>query len=354
MVTMDYTQPILSALETMRIGELAKREKTSTFKALAYKKAMTEIQRRGGPIHSFEDVAHLPAIGPKIADKIKEILATGQLAAAEHVKATLQIDVMDELLKIHGIGPVKARDLIAKGIRSVAELRTAVAADPSLLNETQKIGLKYYSSEEMRIPRSEMKIHEETLFAASLRRGITPLGAELREGTLTDFLPKGLTGEIAGSYRRGLPTSGDIDLLLTYRASLSHNKAVELFHEFLDGLDDEGYILDTLVAGDKKWMGYVKAGPKGVARRLDIMLTPPAEYPYAILYFTGSDQFNVAFRRWASEKGYTLNEHTMVPAEGRRATAVPGMRGERDIFEFLGLQYVGPQERTGGHKVVAL
>jgi DNA polymerase/3'-5' exonuclease PolX len=123
----------------------------------------------------------------------------------------------------------------------------------------------------------------------------------------------------------------------------------------LDALVDEGYILDELVSGPKKWMGYVKAGPRGTPRRLDVLLTSPTEYPYAVLYFTGSDRFNVAMRRGATERGYVLSEHGMVPikaAAGR--PVVPGMRGERDIFEFLGLRYVPPQERIDSHQIVAI
>lgn len=328
---MDHTATILSALETMRLGELAKRDKSSVFKALAYKKAMETIRRLGRPIRSAEDVAGVPAIGEKIAEKIREIIATGQLAAAERVKATFGVDALEELMTIHGIGPVKARELVESGIRSVADLRAAVHADPGLLNANQTLGLKYAAFATQRIPRDEMDIHAETLY---------------------DFLPRDLKGEVVGSYRRGLLNSGDIDLLLTYKANVTPEKAVDLFGRYLDALTDEGYILDELVSGPKKWMGYVKAGPRGIPRRLDVLLTSPTEYPYAVLYFTGSDRFNVAMRRWATEKGYVLSEHGMAALAGR--PAAPGMRGERDIFEFLGLRYVLPQERVDGHQIVGV
>lgn len=331
---MDHTATILSALETMRLGELAKREKTSVFKALAYKKAMDEIRRLGKPIRSADDVAGVPAIGEKIAEKIREIVATGQLAAAEKVKSTLGVDALEELMTIHGIGPVKARELVEGGIRSVGALQMAVAVNPSLLNETQKLGLKYAAFATQRIPRDEMDVHAHTLY---------------------DFISKDLKGEVVGSYRRGLPTSGDIDLLLTYKAGVSAEKAVELFHAYLDALLDEGYILDELVSGPKKWMGYVKAGPRGTPRRLDVLLTSPTEYPYAVLYFTGSDRFNVAMRRWATERGYSLSEHGMVALPGGAGRApVPGMLFEKDIFDFLGLRYVQPQERIDSHQIVAI
>jgi DNA polymerase/3'-5' exonuclease PolX len=327
---MNHTSSILSALETMRRGELAKGEKTSSFKARAYKKVMDQISGLGRPIQSYADLAGVTGIGEKIEEKIKEILATGSLASAERVKAEYSIDAVDELLTVHGIGPVKARELVAAGIKSVAMLSAAVAADPSLVNATQKMGLKYHATATLRIPREEMGVHEDVLQA---------------------FMPKGLDGEIVGSYRRGAADSGDVDMLVTPTGS-GEGQGHKLFVAFVKALKESDYILDELVSGNKKWMGYVRVGPRGKARRLDLLLTAPSEYAYAILYFTGSDKFNVAFRKYAGDKGYTLNEHTMVPLKGSSAPMPPGMKSEKDIFAFLGLRYVPPEERVDGRQVV--
>ena len=272
-------------------------------------------------------------IRDRIEEKIKEILATGSLASAERVKEKYAIDAVDELLTVHGIGPVKARELVAAGIKSVAALVEAVKADPSLLNATQKMGLKYHATATLRIPREEMTVHEDVLQA---------------------FMPKGLKGVVVGSYRRGAANSGDIDMLLTPK-SASVKDAHALFETFIAGLKESDYIIDELVSGEKKWMGYVRVGSAetpGKARRLDLLLTMPSEYAYALLYFTGSDKFNVAFRKYAGDKGYTLNEHTMVPLKGSSAPMPPGMKGEKDIFAFLGLRYVPPEERVDGAQIV--
>jgi DNA polymerase/3'-5' exonuclease PolX len=330
---MNHTSSILSALETMRRGELAKGEKTSPFKARAYKKVMDQISGLGRPIQSYDDLASVTGIGEKIEEKIKEILATGSLASAERVKAEYSIDAVDELLTVHGIGPVKARELVAAGIKSVAALSAAVKAEPSLLNATQKMGLKYNATATLRIPREEMTVHEDVLQA---------------------FMPKGLKGVVVGSYRRGASDSGDVDMLLTPKSG-SLTDAQDLFESFVTGLKESDYIIDELVSGEKKWMGYVRVGSAaapGKARRLDLLLTAPAEYAYALLYFTGSDKFNVAFRKYAGDKGYTLNEHTMVPLKGSSAVVPPGMKGEKDIFAFLGLRYVPPEERVDGRQII--
>ena len=44
---------------------------------------------------------------------------------------------------------------------------------------------------------------------------------------------------------------------------------------------------------------------------IDIMFTKPEEYPFAILYFTGSDEFNVTMRKQLLERGLSLNEYSL-------------------------------------------
>jgi DNA polymerase (family 10) len=75
---------------------------------------------------------------------------------------------------------------------------------------------------------------------------------------------------------------------------------------------------------------------------------PLEQLPYALLYFTGSMEFNVGFRKHALKMGYTLNEHEMkLTGKVEGAKAVPPLATEEDVFAFLGLEYKGPKERTG-------
>lgn len=311
----------------MRKSVLAEGGKTAGFKAKAYDKVIKEIKALGHPITKYEDVAGVSGIGDKIKDKIEEILATGSLASAERAKAAYNLDATDELKTIHGIGDVKARDLIAAGIKSVSDLKDAVKKNPKLLTAAQTLGLKYHDSAALRIPRKEMTLHEDVIKA---------------------YLPATLDATIVGSYRRGAADSGDVDVLVSYKGD--EKAAIKRFAEYIKILEETGYILDKLSGGEKKWMGYAKVGTTGIPRRLDVLLTPPEEYAYAILYFTGSDKFNVAFRAYAKKKGYTINEHKMVPTGD--AAVPPGMKTEKDIFDFLGLRYVPPEERKDERQVV--
>lgn len=327
--TTDYTAIVLEALETMRLGELALGGPQARFKAAAYTKAMNSIRRRASPLTRAEDVRELEGVGPKIYAKIQEILSTGRLRAAEAMRQAAAVDLVNLFLGIHGVGPVKARELVEAGFTSIGELR---AAAPGVLNATQLLGLKHYEAGLQRIPRAEMAAHE---------------------ARLETYVPAVLSGVVVGSYRRGAATSGDIDMLLCPREGVGEAVAKEAFALFTRTLETSGYAVDVLASGEKKWMGYI-ALEGGVARRLDLLLTPSAEFPFALLYFTGSDRFNVAFRAHCAARGYTLNEHR-IAAVSATAAAVPAtFRSEEDIFVFVGLRYVPPTERVDGEQITLL
>jgi DNA polymerase beta len=326
----DYKPIIIGELDTMRKADIARKK---PFEARAYAKVITGLRELETPVTSFDDVKDLPGVGAKIKEKIKEIIETGSLKSAARAREEVSIDTMDALQKIHGVGPVKAKDLIDKqGIKSIEQLRAELAKNPDLLNDIQKIGLKYYEDAVLRIPRKEMEEHEKML--------------------LSSLDPK-FKGTIVGSYRRGAVDSGDIDMLLTLPEDMTTKAQGEEFLKFIQLLKDVGYIVDSLATGPKKFMGYVRLEDDYKARRLDLLMTPAPEYAYAILYFTGSQAFNVAFRTYAQSKGYTINEHTMKPVVDGVA-AVPPMKTEEDIFAFLGLQYILPTARLGSADIKPL
>lgn len=112
-------------------------------------------------------------------------------------------------------------------------------------------------------------------------------------------------------------------------------------------------------------MAFVKLNKDSKVRRIDLLITPDKEYPYAILYFTGSDEFNVAFRKYALAKGYTLNEHGLkiksmhginsehtVKPKKEDVKDIPYMKSEKDIFNFLELDYKEPNERLNETSIV--
>jgi DNA polymerase/3'-5' exonuclease PolX len=184
---MEKKNKIISELETMRQMDYAEGRK---FQAVAYQKAIQQLKAFPGEVNSVEDVAGLPGFGAKIKTKIQEILTTGGLAAAAKAREDPNFGIYEALLKIYGVGPAKAKGLMAEGIKTLEDLKKR----EDLLTTAQKIGLKYYDDFTLRIPREEMQKHEKMILGS---------------------LDVAFKGQVVGSYRRGAADSGDIDVLLT-------------------------------------------------------------------------------------------------------------------------------------------
>jgi DNA polymerase lambda len=348
MSSTNHKQTIIDALDILRKRDVADK---AVFSARAYAKVITQLKNYEGPIVTYDDVKNIDGIGAKMEKKIKEILETGSLAAAEKAKTLYNIDALDALQKIYGVGPTKATDLVKSGITSIQQLRDEVKNNPKLLNDKQKIGLKYYEDLLERIPRNEMEEHRDILDA-------------LKPVEMEDY-----ETEIVGSFRREAANSGDIDVLIRVPADTDSKTAKENLALYVKMLEGFGYIEEILALGEHKCMAISKIDEElqtelnnknymaigrmynGKARRLDLLMTPDEEYAYAILYFTGSDRFNVAFRTYSENKGYKLNEHTLTPIRAGVQT-VPYMKTEQDIFKFLGLRYIAPAYRVDGNQII--
>ena len=291
------------------------------FRARAYQKAQETIMAYPGDILSPNDLKGKPGIGDTIMDKLKEYVETGTLKVLEREKN----NPVNILAEVYGIGPKKAKDLVDQGIMSIAHLRE----NQNSLNDVQKIGLQFYEDILKRIPRSEIEDYK-SIFDKSF--------------------PKGSDGkmEIVGSYRRGAQTSGDIDVIIT-------SSDPNIFTNFVNNLINQKIILHILSRGPTKSLVIAKIPSSDAARRVDFLYTTPEEFPFAILYFTGSKIFNTVMRHVAVEKGYTMNEHGIYKMEnkkkGEKITNY-GFGSEEDIFKFLGLEYKMPNERTDGRAIV--
>ena len=171
------------------------------------------------------------------------------------------------------------------GIKTLDALRSAAAANPDLLTHAQTVGIHFFEDLKKRIPRLEMEKHETYV---------------------RKMLPKEFEMVVVGSYRRGLATSGDFDVMITSR-TLSTADAETHLQQFIDLLVDEGYIRGEFARGEHKFMGVCRLPRHQTYRHVDLLLCKPEEYWYTILYFTGSDVFNVSMRRHALSKGHSLS-----------------------------------------------
>ena len=293
------------------------------FRARAYQKAQETIMSYPSDILSPEDLKGKPGIGPTIIEKLNEYVSTGTLKVLEREK-TNPVNILAE---VYGIGPKKAKELVEKGITSIPELRE----NQQMLNDVQRVGLQYYEDILKRIPRSEI-VQYETIFAGEFTKVATPDSRF----------------EIVGSYRRGAESSGDIDMIIT-------SDSPQVFIRFIDELIKKKIITQVLSRGPTKCLVIAKIPSSDSYRRVDFLYTGLEEFPFAILYFTGSKIFNTVMRHIALEKGYTMNEHglySLREKDKKKGDKVAHhFTSEKDIFDFLGLVYKVPNERIDGRAV---
>ncbi|KAJ3074724.1 hypothetical protein HK102_005733, partial [Quaeritorhiza haematococci] len=228
---------------TKILAELGQSEKNSgqIFKANAYFKAVRAISGYHKRLESGAEAKKLEGVGDKIAKKVDEILKTGKLQRLERDKADETLQAINLISKVSGIGPVAAKKFVSEGIDTIQKLRQNKAK----LNHHQQIGLKYFEEIEERIPRSEMVEWEKGLVST------------------VKSIDTSYIATICGSYRRGLPSSGDIDLLVTHPSYLSssstasgkNKKARGLLEPIVKKLRGMGVLVDELSFGDVKYMG---------------------------------------------------------------------------------------------------
>jgi NAD-dependent DNA ligase len=292
------------------------------FRARAYQKAQETIMAYPDDITSPSALKGKPGIGPTIMEKLNEYVQTGTLKILEREKN----NPVNILAEVYGIGPKKAKELVDGGITTIAQLRE----NQQLLNDVQRVGLKYYEDILKRIPRSEIEEYKLKFEKAM------PQVADAKM-------------EIVGSYRRGASASGDIDVIIT-------SSSPQVFTNFVDNLLKEKIILNVLSRGPTKCLVVAKIPSSDAARRVDFLYTNPEEFPFAILYFTGSKIFNTVMRHVALENGYTMNEHGLYSLQGEAKKkgdkVTHHFTNEADIFDFLGLEYKAPTERTDGRAIV--
>src|SRR5208283_3357173 len=111
-----------------------------------------------------------------------------------------------------------------------------------------------------------------------------------------------------GSFRRGRETIGDLDVLI---ATKEPRRIIEHFlsHPAIERV---------LAQGDTKASVLLECGIQA-----DLRVVANHEFPFALCYFTGSKEHNVALRGRALQNGWTLNEYRLGPDPGSKKSAIP-------------------------------
>lgn len=301
------------------------------WRALGYEKAIMILKSHPVEITSWEEARALPNIGQRLADKIGEILQQGKLRKLEQFQSQDKVVALNLFNKIWGVGPATAEKWVQQGCRTLDDVRSR-----SDLTTQQEIGLKHFGDFLEKMPRSEAEAIANTVKETALQ------------------IQPGLEVIPCGSFRRGRPMCGDVDVLITHRDGKSHQNVL---CKVLGVLHEKRFLTDDLVAPQedgtqKKYMGVCKLPTEGSKhRRLDIFVVPADEFACSLMAYTGSAHFNRSIRLLARRKGMALSHHSLCVEVCRKGEEklTHGRRvptpTEESIFEHLGLQYRSPEDR---------
>lgn len=280
------------------------------YRLRAYQNVINNLKDYSEEITSAEEAKlKIKGIGKSIFEDIKQFFEDNRIDRLSNLRKDYEEaeKVITYFQSFYGIGPASAKRFYAEGHKSINDLWFNAN-----LNEKQKLGILYRNHLDKKIPRKEMNIINDKI-------------KEL-------FKPYNLKFQMVGSFRRGLPSSNDIDLLIENNDQLNLDQIVEILQPIL---------VDTLALGPTKFMGILRLSNKNFARRCDIRLVDKESWPFALLYFTGNKAFNIAIRQRAIELGLTLNEYELKDQNQKYIA-----NSEKDIFDILGLQYAEPEERS--------
>jgi DNA polymerase beta len=305
-------------------------ESKTAFQINAIYKAIESIKQHDSKITNKKEAKKIKGIGPSIAQKIKIILDTGEypLEFVNKKVNTIQVESpIENLKKITGLGPAKAKKLVEKGILNIDMLRDAIDKKTIKVTDHIIIGTKYYNDFNERIPRDE--VDKFNLYFNKVFNKIN------------------LIYQICGSYRRGKETCGDMDILVS-SPELNTDESIQetnIMSIIIKALKDSKILVeDGTLTPDaiKKFMGTCRLPIKGaLARRLDIRIIKFDSYPTALMYFTGSKENNLRLRNKAIEMEMMLNEYGLFTKNKER---IP-ISSEEDIFEVLKEEYLDPTKR---------
>lgn len=300
-----------------------------SFKLSSIKKALEVIENLDFEIKSGEQLKNYKNIGKGSIERINEILKTGKLAEVNEADISgKHLDYVDNLMKVFGIGRVVAYELYTKyGIKSVEDLKKAVEQKIIELPESIIKGIKYVDYIDTVIPRSEM----DDIYIFLIKQSL-----------LAD---KQMHIRMCGSYRREKPVSGDIDLIVAHPDIMTKAQAKNsnLMQKFIEQLKKVNFIVDSFTSKKvpTKYMGICKYENNPI-RRIDIRFIAQESYYTALLYFTGSGNWNRKMRKVAQSMGYKLNEYWLLD-ENKKPLPVTS---ELDIFNYLNMEYLQPPNRN--------
>ncbi len=297
------------------------------FRIRAYRNAARVVEdlphELAGMVEEEKDLTKLSGIGKDLAEKIEEIVNTGASQALEKLRKELPPHITD-LLNIPGLGPKRVRTIYTDlNVGDLDALKNA--AEEGKIRDLPGLGEK-----------TEQQILDAIKAHADSSRRFLRTSVVAYADALVAHLKK-LKGlkkiTIAGSYRRGQETIGDLDLLAIAKDA---KPVMKRFVEY-----DE--VADVLAHGETKSSVVLQSGVQ-----VDLRVVPDKSYGAALHYFTGSKAHNIALRKLAQKKKWKLNEYGLFDGE----EAVAG-RTEEEVYKALDLPFIPPELRENRGEIEA-
>jgi DNA polymerase (family 10) len=267
------------------IADLLEIKGENIYKILAYRKAADSLSNLSQDVNELwkeGKLTEVDGVGKAIAEKIDELLSTGQLGFLEKLEGEVPASLA-ELLQVPDLGPKKIALFWKQlGITNLTELDQA--AREGKLRSIPGMGEK-----------SEAKIIAgiEALGRRSKRVSLGrawPFAQELLE--YLRKIPGVKAVELGGSLRRMRSTVGDIDILA---AADDSSGAMQAFITRKD-------VARVLGKGETKASVEFTHGLQA-----QLWVHPPEHWGTALVYATGSKDHNVRLREYAQRVFRSLN-----------------------------------------------
>lgn len=300
------------------------------FKTRAYRNGAEIVRNHEDDIierAKNDDLAGIKGIGDALQQKIHELATTGKLEFYENLRSQFP-ETLFELFDLQGLGPKKVKALYDNlGVDSLDTLKAA-AEDGRIAGLSgfgKKTAEKILSA-----------IEQKAAFSDRFRLGDVTAFVEQTLDLLRAH-PAVLRATAAGSFRRAKETVHDVDFLV---ATNSPAELTEYFSK-LDG------VIDIIACGETKASVRVTDG-----LQCDLRAVSNEQFPFALQYFTGSKEHNVALRSLALKQGLSLNEYGFT-AEKDGAEIPSDIYEETHIYRHLGLDCVEPELRENRGEIEA-
>jgi DNA polymerase (family 10) len=297
----------------------------AVFKTRAYANAARTLEGLGEGLDKViaeNRLSELKGIGEALQKKIVELATTGKLRYYEELKASFPPGVLG-LLRIPGLGPKKVKALHEKlGITSIEQLEQA--CKEGKVAELPGFGEKTQANLCEGILRRRQYAERHLLLTAWVVA--EPVLESLRAH------PDVIRCGTAGSLRRAKEVVGDLDFVVSSR----HPGSIMDHFTSLPG------IVSVPARGETKASVVFGGGLQS-----DLRVVKDAEFPSALLYFTGSKEHNIVLRQRAIERGLRLNEYGLFRSkeETRDPALLVPCQTEEEIYAQLGLHYIPPELR---------